>query len=121
MQNYLYCFTQEPQSTTCDFGSIKAEFIGVCYRDSGVMLGYGLGYKTLHCNAPILWIEDLFVEKEHRGKGIGKQILAKVSKIALEQKWVGIGLNTLINLPDYEFYTHLGAIPISTYYCLDLA
>ena len=121
LQNYLYCFTDEPQSTLCDFGSIKAEYIGVCYRDSGSIIGYALGYKTLHCNAPILWIEDLFVEEEHRGKGIGKKILAKVSKIGLEQKCGGIGLNTLVNLPDFEFYTHLGAVPISTYYCLDLA
>lgn len=57
-----------------------------------------------------LYLEDLFVEPEHRGKGIGKALLVYLAKLAVERgygrmQWVVLDWNT----PAIEFYRKLGA------------
>jgi GNAT superfamily N-acetyltransferase len=57
-----------------------------------------------------IYLEDLFVELEHRGKGVGKALLARLAKIAVERgyyrlEWVVLDWNT----PAIEFYRRLGA------------
>jgi GNAT superfamily N-acetyltransferase len=57
-----------------------------------------------------LYLEDLFVEPEHRGKGIGKALLVHLAKLAVERgygrvQWVVLDWNT----PAIEFYRKLGA------------
>jgi GNAT superfamily N-acetyltransferase len=58
-----------------------------------------------------IYLEDLFVEPEHRGKGIGKALLIRLAKIAVERKygrleWAVLDWNT----PSIEFYRSLGAV-----------
>ncbi len=57
-----------------------------------------------------LYLEDLFVEPAHRGRGIGKSILVHLAKIAVER---GLGrLNWAVldwNQPAIDFYQRLGA------------
>jgi GNAT superfamily N-acetyltransferase len=57
-----------------------------------------------------LYLEDLFVRPEFRGKGIGKALLVHLAKIAVEEgcgrfEWQGLNWNT----PALEFYKSLGA------------
>lgn len=57
-----------------------------------------------------LYLEDLFVDQEHRGKGYGKALLLHLVGIAKERKcrrmeWVALDWNT----PAIEFYKSLGA------------
>ena len=57
-----------------------------------------------------LYLEDLFVEPEHRGKGIGKALLVYLAKLAVERgygrmQWVVLDWN----MPAIEFYRKLGA------------
>lgn len=57
-----------------------------------------------------LYLEDLFVEPEHRGKGIGKALLVYLAKLAVERgygrvQWVVLDWNA----PAIEFYRKLGA------------
>jgi len=59
---------------------------------------------------PGLYLEDLFVQPEHRGKGIGKALLVRLAKIAVEEgcgrfEWQVLDWNT----PALEFYKSLGA------------
>jgi len=59
-----------------------------------------------------IYLEDLFVEPEYRGKGIGKALLTRLAKIAVERKygrleWAVLDWNT----PSIEFYRSLGAVP----------
>lgn len=59
-----------------------------------------------------LWLEDLFVDKEQRGKGYGKALLLHLTKIAREcgcrrMEWSVLDWNT----PSIEFYRSLGAQP----------
>jgi GNAT superfamily N-acetyltransferase len=59
---------------------------------------------------PGLYLEDLFVFPEMRGKGIGKALLQKLAQIAVEEKCYGMRWQVLEwNEPALKFYDSLGA------------
>ncbi len=59
---------------------------------------------------PGLYLEDLFVLPEMRGKGIGKALLEKLAQIALEENCYGLVWQVLEwNEPAIKFYESLGA------------
>jgi GNAT superfamily N-acetyltransferase len=58
-----------------------------------------------------IYLEDLFVEPEHRGKGIGKALLIELAKIAVERGYGRLQWSVLDwNTPSIEFYRRLGAV-----------
>lgn len=62
---------------------------------------------------PGLYLEDLFVEPDCRGKGYGKKLLVELSKIAKSKncgrmEWSVLNWNT----PAIDFYKSLGAKPM---------
>jgi GNAT superfamily N-acetyltransferase len=62
---------------------------------------------------PGLYLEDLFVRPEHRGKGYGRALLIHLAKIARERKcgrmeWAVLDWNE----PAIQFYRKLGAKPM---------
>lgn len=62
---------------------------------------------------PGLYLEDLFVEPAHRGKGYGKALLVELAKVANDKdcgrmEWSVLDWNT----PSIEFYKALGAVPM---------
>ncbi|HWG51205.1 MAG TPA: GNAT family N-acetyltransferase [Candidatus Acidoferrales bacterium] len=59
---------------------------------------------------PGLYLEDLFVLPEMRGKGIGKALLKKLAQIAVEENCYGMRWQVLEwNEPALKFYDSLGA------------
>jgi GNAT superfamily N-acetyltransferase len=63
---------------------------------------------------PGLYLEDLFVKPHARGKGIGKALLARLAKIALERECGRVEWSVLNwNEPSIRFYEALGAVPLS--------
>jgi len=61
-----------------------------------------------------IYLEDLFVEPVHRGKGIGKALLKRLAEIAVERgygrlEWAVLDWNT----PSIEFYRSLGAVALN--------
>ena len=57
-----------------------------------------------------LYLEDLFVDLELRGKGIGKALLKEVAKVAQERNCSRLEWSVLDwNAPAIEFYKSLGA------------
>jgi GNAT superfamily N-acetyltransferase len=59
---------------------------------------------------PGLYLEDLFVLPEMRGKGIGKALLEKLAQIAVAEKCYGLVWQVLEwNEPAIKFYESLGA------------
>jgi GNAT superfamily N-acetyltransferase len=78
--------------------------------------GEPAGFAFFHYNystwrgQPGLYLEDLFVLPEMRGKGIGKALLQKLAAIALEENCYGLRWMVLEwNTPAIEFYDSLGA------------
>ncbi|MGC9158268.1 MAG: GNAT family N-acetyltransferase [Terracidiphilus sp.] len=70
---------------------------------------YFFNYSTW-TGRPGLYLEDLYVEPELRGRGIGRALLARVAAIALEKgcprlQWEVLDWNT----PAIEFYRAMGA------------
>lgn len=62
---------------------------------------------------PGIYLEDLFVQPEMRGKGIGKKLFLELVKIAKERncgrvEWSVLNWNT----PAIDFYKSMGAIPM---------
>lgn len=74
--------------------------------------GYALffhNYSTF-VGKPGIYLEDLFVKPEFRGKGIGKTLLTYLAKLSVERdcgrfEWVVLDWNE----PSIEFYKSLGA------------
>ena len=65
---------------------------------------------------PGLYLEDLFVKPHARGKGIGKALLARLAKIAIERKCGRVEWSVLNwNEPSIRFYEALGAVALSNW------
>ncbi|HEX4605640.1 MAG TPA: GNAT family N-acetyltransferase [Candidatus Angelobacter sp.] len=78
--------------------------------------GRPAGFALFHYNfstwrgQPGLYLEDLFVLVEMRGKGIGKALLQRLAQIALEENCYGLRWMVLEwNTPALKFYDSLGA------------
>jgi GNAT superfamily N-acetyltransferase len=79
---------------------------------AGAPVGFALFYPTFStwlCQAG-LYLEDLFVPPEHRGTGVGRELLAHVAALAVERgasrlEWVALDWNE----PAIGFYESLGA------------
>jgi GNAT superfamily N-acetyltransferase len=79
---------------------------------AGAPLGFALffqSYSTFLAR-PGLYLEDLFVEPEARGRGIGLALMSALARIAVERnygrfEWAVLDWNT----PAIEFYRALGA------------
>ena len=78
----------------------------------GAPAGFALfhyNYSTWRGHAG-LYLEDLFVLQEMRGKGIGKALLQRLAQIALEEHCYGLRWMVLEwNAPALKFYESLGA------------
>jgi GNAT superfamily N-acetyltransferase len=70
---------------------------------------YFMSFSTFLCK-PGLYLEDLFVEPEHRGHGLGKALLAYLAALALERRCGRFEWHVLDwNEPSIRFYESLGA------------
>jgi GNAT superfamily N-acetyltransferase len=58
-----------------------------------------------------IYLEDLFVREEERGKGIGTALLVELARIAVERGYRRLEWSVLDwNTPAIEFYAALGAV-----------
>ena len=66
-------------------------------------------YSTF-AGRPGLFLEDLFVEPEYRGQGIGKALLIHLARIVVEREYSRLEWSVLDwNQPSIDFYRSLGA------------
>jgi GNAT superfamily N-acetyltransferase len=57
-----------------------------------------------------IWLEDLFVRPEHRGSGLGRDLLAALAQVCVERGWRRLEWWVLDwNEPSIGFYRGLGA------------
>ena len=96
------------------FDKNKAEVI-FALDESGKEVGFALffhNFSTFLGRAGI-YLEDLFVLPEYRGKGYGKGLLRQLAKIAVERKCGRLDWWCLDwNQPSIDFYKSLGAVPM---------
>lgn len=63
---------------------------------------------------PGLYLEDLFIKPEFRGRGYGKQLLLHLRQVAIEQGYGRMEWSVLDwNTPAIDFYKSLGAVPMN--------
>ncbi len=90
--------------------------------------GREVGFALFCCNFSTflgragIWLEDLFVLPEYRGKGYGKGLLKQLAKIAVERgcgrlEWYCLDWNK----PSIAFYRSLGAVPMDEWTTYRLA
>jgi GNAT superfamily N-acetyltransferase len=84
-------------------------------EDGGAVVGFALffhNYSTFR-GKPGIYLEDLFVIPECRGKGHGKALLRGLAKLAVERDCARIEWSVLNwNEPSIRFYRALGAVPM---------
>ncbi len=88
----------------------EAQFILV----NGVEVGYVFyHYKySTFLGKPGIYLEDLFVQPEYRGRGCGKKLLQRVAALAVERGCGMVEWHCLDwNRPSIDFYLSLGAEP----------
>ena len=95
------------------FEKKKAEVIFLCVdeKEAGFALFFH-NFSTFLGRAGI-YLEDLFVLPEYRGRGYGKALLRKLAQIAVERgcgrlEWWCLDWNR----PSIDFYLSLGAMPM---------
>jgi GNAT superfamily N-acetyltransferase len=87
------------------FRALVAEWDG---QPAGYALFFDY-YSTFEGRAG-LFLEDVYVRDQYRGKGIGKALLVRIASIALEQNCFGVRWHVLDwNTPAIGFYKGLGA------------
>lgn len=111
-------FEHELASVTITAGDLtrdgfgpKPKFRALIARWAGQAAGYALFFDFYSSwRGCQLFLEDLFVRPDFRGKGVGKSLLAYVAKVACEENYAAIRWEVLSwNQPAIDFYEALGA------------
>ena len=81
----------------------------------GQPVGYALFFTNFSTftGRPGIYLEDLYVSPNMRGKGFGKNLLAYLAKLAHEKNYTRVEWSVLDwNEPSIQFYRSIGAIPM---------
>ncbi len=112
-------YEQLPHEVTADAQTLAESLFGespaaevVIAEVDGMPAGFALffhNYSTF-LGRRGLYLEDLFVRPDHRGKGLGRVLMAFLAKLAVERdcgrfEWSVLDWNT----PAIDFYRSLGA------------
>ena len=111
MENEVVASPNVLEQEMFDEHRAEAVFVVVDGREVGFAL-YFYNFSTFIGHSG-LYLEDLFVWPEERGKGYGKALLLHLVKIAHEHhcgrmEWMSLDWNK----PANDFYRSLGAVPI---------
>src|SRR5438309_1858084 len=108
-------------AVTLDEGRLREHLFGprpfaevLLAEEAGEVIGFALffhNYSTF-LGTPTVYLEDLFVRPEFRGKGHGKALLAALARLAMERRCGRLEWSVLNwNQPAIDFYKSLGAAP----------
>ncbi|MDA1371934.1 MAG: GNAT family N-acetyltransferase [Proteobacteria bacterium] len=81
----------------------------------GAAVGYALFFHNFSTftGRPGIYLEDIYVTPQMRGKGFGKYLLAYIAKLAVKRNCTRVEWSVLDwNEPAIQFYRSIGAIPM---------
>ena len=95
-------------------GRPVAEVLLGYHRDQPVAFAVFFHNFSTFLGKPGMYLEDLFVIPEMRGKGFGRAMLVHLANVAKERKCGRFEWSVLNwNEPAIRFYLNLGAVPMS--------
>jgi GNAT superfamily N-acetyltransferase len=77
------------------------------------IVGYALFFKTFSTflALPGIYLEDIYVQPQHRGQGYGKAMLRHLAQMAVTRGYGRVEWSVLDwNTPSIDFYKSLGAV-----------
>ena len=98
------------------FGPQPAVYALVAESESGDIVGFALYFLNFSTWEGVhgIYLEDLYVTPEHRGTGLGKALLKSLAAVAVRRGYARFEWSVLDwNQPSIDFYTRLGAVPMS--------
>lgn len=119
----LAAYEREPDAARMDSEACHAALFGprpaahaLVAEEDGAALGFALYFFNFSTwtGRRGLYLEDLFVRPEQRGRGIGQALLAQCAAIAVAEGCPRMDWAVLDwNRPSREFYESLGARPMT--------
>ena len=97
------------------FGEPPAAYALVAEVDGqvGGFALYFLNFSTWEGVSGI-YLEDLYVQPEHRGAGLGQALLTSLAELAVSRGYARVEWSVLDwNQPAIDFYRRMGAVPMS--------
>jgi GNAT superfamily N-acetyltransferase len=79
------------------------------------VVGYAIFFKTFSTflALPGIYLEDVYVQPEHRRRGLGKLMLQEIARLAVSRGYGRLEWSVLDwNTPSINFYKSLGALPL---------
>jgi GNAT superfamily N-acetyltransferase len=109
----------EQQLTGVLFGDSPALFGHVATTEDGIHPGEVVGMALWFLNFSTwrgthgIYLEDLYVQPGHRGRGLGKQLLQTLAAVCVERGYSRLEWSVLDwNTPSIDFYEAAGAVPM---------
>jgi GNAT superfamily N-acetyltransferase len=107
------CATEEQLHATLFGPRAVAEVLIASADDEPVGFAVFFANYSTFLGRPGLYLEDLFVRPEARGRGIGRELLEYLARLTVERGWGRLEWRVLDwNAPSIAFYKKLGAEPL---------
>ncbi len=97
------------------FGDSPALFGHVAQGDDGAVVGVALWFLNFSTwrGTHGIYLEDLYVQPGHRGRGLGRELLRTLAAVCVERGYSRLEWSVLDwNTPSIEFYEAAGAVPM---------
>lgn len=117
----LAAYEREPDAVTASADHVREALFpveaspaayGLVAEREGRVVGMAVWFTSFSTwtGRPGIWLEDLFVEPEQRGLGVGRRLLGRLAEICVEREWTRLEWAVLNwNEPSIEFYRAQGA------------
>lgn len=109
----------EEQLHAALFGDSPALFGHVAVADDGVAGGRVVGMAVWFLNFSTwrgthgVYLEDLYVQPQHRGSGLGRELLLTLAEVCVQRGYHRLEWSVLDwNTPSIDFYRAAGAVPM---------